>query len=261
MKKLSIILIILPAVIISQLLSAQEKTAKIDSARVELLKAQTLFRQGKKEEASVICISIMESSPDNKEAVQWWLIMNMKRSPTGELEAVNMLDSLNKIYPNNTGLLFFKTFIQAEYGKNEEALAGFNKLIALQPDSALNYIGKGQVLSTLKRHQEAFVAFDKATSLNPGRFDVWGMKASTLAKLGKFEEAVAAMNKEIELAPGFAEGFYNRACIFSLKGDKAKALADLKKAIEMKSSLKKNAATDEDFKSLWEDQDFMELLK
>jgi len=232
-----------------------------DSVKPYLMNAQLLFKKGQKQEASKICTAIMQNYPDNKDAVQWWLIMNMKRSPTGELEAVNMLDSLNKLYPKNTGLLFFKTFIQAENGQNEQALAGFDKLISSQPDSALNYIGKGQVLVALKKYPEAFVAFDKATSLDPKRVDVWGMKASTLAKVGKFDEAISALNQGIELAPGFADSFYNRACIFSLKGDRNKALADLRKAIEMQSSLKENAATDEDFKNLKDDQGFKELIK
>jgi Flp pilus assembly protein TadD len=111
----------------------------------------------------------------------------------------------------------------------------------------------------MKKYEEAFNAFDKATSLDPKRADVWGMKAGALAGSGKFDDAISAANKGLELAPNNPTFIYNRACIFSLKGDKTSALADLKKAISINPSFKEYARKDEDFKSLWDDEDFKNL--
>ena len=116
-----------------------------DTVKTALQRAESLAREGKATEASKIYSNIMRTHPNNKGAVQGWLILNMKISPTGEKDAIHQLDSLAGIYPNNTGILFFKAFIEAEYGMNEEALRDANKLIELQPDSSLNYIAKGQV--------------------------------------------------------------------------------------------------------------------
>jgi tetratricopeptide (TPR) repeat protein len=266
MKKLIILLIIFQAVIISVKTYAQEMTvknelAKGDTIKAELLKAQTLVRQGKKEEASKIFTSIMERHPDNKEAVQWWLIANMKRTPTGEEDAIQSLDSLSKIYPRNTGILFFRVFIKAEYGHNEEALTDVDKLIKMQPDSGINWLTKGQVLHAMNRYQEALEAFDKSLALGPERVDIYGMKASILIKLDKFDEALYTANKGIGLSPGNPAAIYNRACIYSLKGDKANALADLKKVLEMNPMFKQHARQDKDFKSLWEDEEFKTITK
>ena len=241
--------------ILGQYVFSQDKTSD------EIKKAQNLVMQGQKEEASAILLKIMANEPDNKQAVQFWLIANMKRSPTGEMDAVKQLDSLAAIYPKNTGIIFFKNFIYAEYGKNEEALAGFDQLIKLQPDSAVNYIGKGQVLSAMSRHEESCAAFEKSTSLDPKRFDVWGMQAAEQAKLKRFEEAVTSINKGIELAPDYAGNIYNRACIYSLKGDKTKALEDLKTAVGKMPQLKQHARSDEDFKILWEDEEFKKITE
>jgi tetratricopeptide (TPR) repeat protein len=266
MKKLIILLIILHVVMISLKTSAQGMTvknelAKGDTIKAELLKAQTLVRQGKKEEASKIFTGIMESHPDNKEAVQWWLIANMKRTPTGEEGAIQSLDSLSRIYPGNTGILFFRVFMKAEYGHNEEALTDVDKLIKMQPDSGINWLAKGQILHAMNRYREALEAFDKSLALGPERVDIYGMKAATLIKLEKFDEALTTANIGIGLSPGNSAAIYNRACIYSLKGDKANALADLKQAIGMRSSFKANALKDEDFKSLWEDEEFKTITK
>lgn len=266
MKKLIYLLSFFMAVTLShktwaQDVSDKKNQAREDTLKAHLQKAQELVQQGKKEEASLILTNIMATHPHNKEAVQWWLIANMKRSPTGEVDAIPMLDSLSKAYPANTGILFFKTFIQAEHGMNQEALVNAEKLIQLQPEDADNWIIKGQILQALDRYQDAGAAFEKALKLNPSRTDVWGMQASALAKSGQYNEALTTMNKGIELAPNAPENYYNRACIYSLKGEKISALADLKKAFSMNPEFKKYALTDSDLKSLYEDKEFKELTK
>lgn len=266
MKKLVYLISFLMAVAFSQRTWAQSVSDQKDQAIEDTLvahlhKAQALVQQGKKEEASKILTGIMATHPNNKEAVQLWLIANMKRSPTGEVDAISMLDSLSKSYPSNTGILFFKVFIQAEYGMYQEALTNVERLISVQPDSADNWIAKGQILSGLARHQDACTAFDKALKLNPSRTDVWGMKAASLGFLGQYDESLTLMSKAIELYPNVAENYYNRGCIHCLKGDKRNALADLKKAFSMNAELKKHALTDKDLKSLYDDQEFKELTK
>lgn len=253
MKNLFAIIVII-LICLGQNSVAQNSAANLDSIRQMII-------QGKTTETNAILTKLMQSEPNNKTVVQFWLMANMKRSPTGELEAVNQLDSLAKIYPENTGIIFFKNFIYAEYGKNEEALAGFNKLIQLQPDTSLNYIGKGQVLGAMKRYEEASVAFERAIALDPSRPDVWEMHASSLAYLGKFDEALEAINKGIELNSGFPSSIYNRACIYCLKGDKVNALADLRSAFEKMPRLKQHARSDEDLKSLWEDEEFKKIIE
>jgi len=256
MKKFIILLIVIA-------LSGHGFSQKIhpDSVKVNLNKAQMLFRDGKKSEANVIYSLLMKEYPSNREAVQGWLVANMKRSPTGELEALVQLDSLNKIYPENPGIIFFKVFINGEYGKNEEALADLEKLILIQPDSADNWIMKGQIMLGMKKYEDACLSFEKATALNPKRSDVWGMKAAALVQTGRHEAALTAANKGVELSPGDPNAIYNRGCIYCLKGDRVNALADLKKATELNPGLKQHAKTDEDFKNLWEDVEFKKITQ
>lgn len=245
----------------TQTVSGQNSQAVQDTLQAHLQKAQLLVQKGRKDEASKILTNIMATNPDNREAVQWWLIANMKRSPTGEVDAIPMLDSLSKSYPSNTGILFYKIFIQAEHNMNKEALANIEKLILVQPDSADNWILKGQILQALDKHSDANTSFDKALELNPSRQDVLAMKASSLSKLGEYEESIALMNKLVEQAPNSAENYYNRACIYCLNGDKKNALADLKKAFSMNGDLKKYALSDADLKTLYDDKEFKELTK
>lgn len=264
MKKLIILLI--PFLIFAlsinseaMVITNQGAYPKSDTLKATLLKAQSLVKQGNAEEASKIYLRLMEYYPDNKDAVQGWIMANMQGSQKGPDYLQTSLGQLEKLYPKNTGILFWKAFVEASTGQNEAALEHFNMLIKIQPDSAINYIGKGQVLYSMEKYQEAFEAFDKATFLNPARQDVWGMKAGALAKLGKFDDAINSINKGLELAPDNPTGIYNRACIYCLKGDRTNALADLKKAVSINPSFKKQAIRDEDFKSLYDDEEFKKL--
>lgn len=245
----------------SQLNVGQENLAGNDSIKASLQKAQDFLKQGNMQEASKIYTGIMEKEPHNKEAVQGWLMVNMKRSSTGEMDAIKQLEELSKSYPGNSAIVFFKAFIEGEYGQNEAALKDIEWLIKVRPDDVLNYIMKGQVLHTMEQYNEASQTFDKAASIDPSRWDVWGMKAGSLVKAGRFDEAIASINKGIEMAPGDPVNLYNRACIYSLKGDKTNALSDLQKAISLNPAFKENARKDEDFKSLFEDEDFKKLTQ
>ena len=255
-----VLVILLTQNTMAQVTTSQEELARRDTVKVHLQKAQLLTKQGNTDEASKIYTSIMASDPDNRDAVQGWIIANAsKGASSGGKKALEMIENLEKSFPDNTAVIFWKAFIEGSLGLNEEALRDIEKLIKIYPDDPLIFILNGQVLHEMERYNEAFQAFDRATLLDPVRPDVWGMKAGSLAKSGRFDEAIISINKGMELAPDQPASLYNRACIYCLKGDKANALADLKKAISMNPSFKEYARKDKDFKSLYDDEDFKKL--
>jgi tetratricopeptide (TPR) repeat protein len=153
----------------------------------------------------------------------------------------------------------------------DEALKLMDTIIALQPDSARNWIMKTEALMQAGRYTEALQSSERAiqiaTSTDPHQASMaWYMNAYALAKNNRYDEALISCNKGIGLSDDDSyEGIYNRACIYSLKGDKKKALADLKLAIEKdptaRDQVKARARADGDFKSLYTDEDFKELTR
>jgi tetratricopeptide (TPR) repeat protein len=255
MKTLNFLLISAMAVIISY--STQGQTS---SVKDEIAKAQNLAQQGNTAEASKIYTGIMEKFPDNRDAVQGWLMINMERSPNGEEGAIKQLEELEKSYPENKGILFFKTFLQTEYKHFDEALTGSEKLTRLQPDSAINWLMKGQILESMDRNEEALNSYEKATSLDSHNSDAWQNKAGLLAKTNKLDEAIDSYTRAIQLTPGQPVFIYNRGCVYCRKGDFKNALTDLAKAVSIEPRLKSYASKDEDFKDLWENEDFKKIV-
>jgi tetratricopeptide (TPR) repeat protein len=82
-----------------------------------------------------------------------------------------------------------------------------------------------------------------------------------LGNLRRYEEAIEKYKEALRLNPRLAEAWYNKACAFSLWGKKKDALENLNKTIKLDAKYKEKAKTDEDFKNLWEDEDFKRLVE
>ena len=52
-------------------------------------------------------------------------------------------------------------------GRHDEALAAYDRALALKPDLEGAWVGRGNVLTEFKRYDEAFAAYDKAFVLDP----------------------------------------------------------------------------------------------
>ena len=144
--------------------------------------------------------------------------------------------------------------------RHEEALKACDKAIELKPDYADAWNNRGFALAKLGRYEEALEACDKAIELKPDYAEAWDSKGFALAKLGRYEEALEACDKATELKPDYAEAWYNKAWSYSLKGDRENALQNLSKAIGLDAKYKEKAKSDEDFKNLWDDEDFKRMM-
>jgi tetratricopeptide (TPR) repeat protein len=142
------------------------------------------------------------------------------------------------------------------------ALKSFEKAIELKPDYAEAWYNKGLILMRLRKDKEALESFEKAINLKPNYVKAWNNKGVVLKRLMRYDEALEAFKKALELDKNNTTSLYNIACVYSLKGDKEKALEYLKKAIELKPKrYKEKAKEDQDFKNLWDDEDFKKLTQ
>jgi tetratricopeptide (TPR) repeat protein len=195
--------------------------------------------------------------PENEQVAIGQYISLVKLNRTND--GAKVLDNWVAAKPDDPRRWFCKAMAEAQTDRPEAALKSFEKLTELQPNESGGWGGKGEMLVALKRDDEALKAYDKAITLSPKHEAAWSGRGGVLLRLGKYDEAIKSLDKAIELRPQWEEPWYGRACAYSLKGDKAKAIADLKKALELNPSLKSNASTEGDFKSLRNDPDFKKL--
>ncbi|MDE4907533.1 tetratricopeptide repeat protein [Methanogenium marinum] len=77
----------------------------------------------------------------------------------------------------------------AQNGRFEEAIACFDEAIAIDPDFAEAWFGKGISNYNLQRYDEALTSFDEAIAINPDFKDAWYFKGTTLTDMGRDDEA------------------------------------------------------------------------
>ena len=83
--------------------------------------------------------------------------------------------------------------------RDEEALAGYDRAIALEPKFAEAYLGRALALRKLSRVDEALASIDKAIGIKGDVGKMYGARATLLRSLGREAEAVAADAKAAEL--------------------------------------------------------------
>jgi tetratricopeptide (TPR) repeat protein len=95
-----------------------------------------------------------------------------------------------------------------------DALVLFEEAIALDPEFAYPWHGKGYVLSDQKRYDEALAAYEKAIALDPKDAYPWSGKGDVLREQKRYDEALAAYEKAIALDPKDASPHYNLGLLY-----------------------------------------------
>lgn len=118
-------------------------------------------------------------------------------------------------------------------GAYEEALAEYDRAVALDPDLARAYYGRGATLVRQGDYLAAVSEFDLALALTPDDGQALNERGETHRILGHWEEAVGDLDRAIEIDPSDAFAWASRgAARYNLGQDDA-ALADLDRAVEL----------------------------
>lgn len=115
----------------------------------------------------------------------------------------------------------------------DEALARYDRVIELLPESAEAHNNRAIILNKMKRHAEALVSFGKAIALTPRHAELYNNRGVALQDIGRLEDALADYDKAIELKPAYANAHTNRGAILATLGRYYSALASCNQAIEL----------------------------
>jgi hypothetical protein len=90
--------------------------------------------------------------------------------------------------------------------------------LALQPDLAAAWLGRGNVLHERKQHDAALAAYDKVLALDPGFADAWLGRGNVLYCTQRDAEALACFEKAISLNSDLAQAYYGKALVKLAQG-------------------------------------------
>jgi tetratricopeptide (TPR) repeat protein len=112
-------------------------------------------------------------------------------------EAIAYFDKVLALDPNDRDMLYYKGISLEGLGKHEEAIAYFDKVLALDQNDTDTLTYKGISLESLGKHEEAITYFDKVLALDPNNVNTLRWKEYTLHNTGKYDDSVTDLAEHV----------------------------------------------------------------
>jgi tetratricopeptide (TPR) repeat protein len=171
-------------------------------------RGSALGNLGRLEEAIASCDEALKIKPDDHET--WGsrgvALFNLGRNE----EAIASCDEALKIKPDYPEALMNRGSALFNLGRNEEAIASFDNALKIKPDFHYAWYNRGLALRNLGRNEEAITSYDEALKFRPDDHDAWGNRGFALADLGRLEEAIASHDEALKFKPDFHYAWNNR---------------------------------------------------
>jgi len=146
-------------------------------------------------------------------------------------EAIASYDKAVAINPNDDWAWVFRGIMLGGLERYEEAIASYDKAIAINPNHDEAWNNRGNALGELGRYEEAIASYDKAIAVNPNFDLAWHNRGNALGELGRYEEAIASHDNAIAINPNHDEAWYERGYSLNELGRYEEAIASYDKAI------------------------------
>ncbi len=119
-------------------------------------------------------------------------------------QALHYFDDALALKPNDTNLLFYRATTLTRSGKYEEGIVQLDYIIANNLAPGLNlgyaYLGKANLLVSLKRYEESLEWYQKAIKIVNNVRVFWYMQGYALYCLSRFDEALPSLQKAEEMS-------------------------------------------------------------
>ena len=122
----------------------------------------------------------------------------------------------------------------AKAGKTDEALAEFDRALALDPYNVPAVLGRGLVYQADKRHEQAIADFTAANGLTPQRVEPLLARATSYLAIDRIKEATSDADEAVQADPNSAQAWSVRGAAYERLGDKAKAFASYSRALALR---------------------------
>ena len=181
-----------------------------------------LQRQGRLAEAEKIYTRILKTLPDQFETLQLLAELKVQRGKAGE--AFRHMAAAVEARPASADARIHLGHVLRALKRDADALASFDKALALDPHNVDALGNRGDILLTLRRPAEALACFDAILAAVPGHGEARSSRGVALAALHCYEEALADFDAVLAAAPHPIVSF-NRGNALAQLGRHADAVA------------------------------------
>lgn len=127
--------------------------------------------------------------------------------------------------------LFAQAVGHHQAGRLNEAIAGYQQVLALKPDLAGAHNNLGSALCELGQLEEAELSYRRVLALQPDQAEAHNNLGTTLFERGKLDEAITSYREALTLKPDYAEAFNNLGAALYGSGKLEEAEASIRQAL------------------------------
>ncbi len=210
----------------SQPLSPPEQAA--------LQQALALHQNGRLNQAFNLYRQLLSAHPDNAEILR---LAGTALAQAGQFtEGADLLRQSLALQANPDAEHCLGNALQG-LGRFEEAVACYNRVLAVRPDDPDALNARGNAWQDLKRFDQAFADYDRALALRPNHVDAMLNRGIALQALNRPEEALATFDRVLTIDPNDAEALNHRGDLRFLFGHFPGALDDYRRALRLKPDI------------------------
>jgi predicted O-linked N-acetylglucosamine transferase (SPINDLY family) len=171
----------------------------------------------------------------NRESPAYWGNFGLALHNLGRLEeAVAGYDRALALRPDLAEVYYNRGNALRHLDRLDAAIASYDSAIALKPDFAEAYVNRGVALQDLWRPNEALESYDHVLALKPDLAEALNNRGSILREFGRLDEALESCDRAIALKPDLAEALNNRGNILRDLGRFGLALESYERALAVR---------------------------
>lgn len=195
-------------------------------------RAVAVYNTGRLIEAEQLCQRIIATKRNFFDALH--LLATIQSRLGKNEEALASYDRALKLRPDHADLLYNCGLTLHQLKRFEEALGKYNQVLKLRPDHADALLNRGGAQYELKRFEEALASYDRALKVRPDHAGTLYNCGLTLHQLQRFEEALASYDRALKVWPDYAQALYDRGSTLHQLKRLEEALASYDRALKVR---------------------------
>lgn len=148
-------------------------------------------------------------------------------------QALAWFDRALALQPGYLESLCARAVVLQRLGQPEDALKSFEAILVLQPNDAETLFSIGAILQSLGRMSEALAAYEKALRSNPSHCEALTNRGALLDRFGRFEGALDCFEKVAAIRPNDSANLFNKGSVLQKLGRLEDALAAFEEAARL----------------------------
>ena len=193
---------------------------------VNLMAESISFRHGNRHEEALACLDEALKIDSN-----FFPVLKEKGIVLNELaqyeEAVESFDLFLKF-------MSLPQVRQLRENSLRDALAGYDRILAENPENVEALIKRGDILQRLHRYGDAVHSYNRALEMQPKNMDALNRRGNAFLALDRHEEALESYDRALETAPHSAVLLFNRGNVVQQLGRMDEAVENYSRALSYK---------------------------